>query len=171
MLKMLTTQLTGKFQQIQEKEALAIEDAARALAQAIIGDGSIYVKGFEEMLAIESEMIDGIETLPKCRRYEPGAALTSIDRVIVASRFADHEEAITIMKEAQEQGAQVIGLSAVKTNDDPLFKQADFPIDTKVTEPLLPFDMERICFPSAMAGLYSYYAIYITVKEILSEYE
>ncbi|MFG6114040.1 DUF2529 family protein [Halobacillus sp. MO56] len=171
MMKMLTTQLTGKFQQIEEKETLAIEEAARALAQAIVGDGTIYVKGFEEMKAVEAEMIAGKETLPKCQRYQSDTELTSIDRVILSARFADHEEATAIMHKAQAEGSQVISLSSVKNMEDPLYKQADFPVDTKVTDSLLPFDMERICFPSAMTALYSYYAIYITVKEILSEYE
>ncbi len=170
-MKMLTTQLTGKFQQIEEKETLAIEEAARGLAQAIIGDGNIYVKGFEEMQAVEAEMLDGKETLPKSQRYQPGTELTSIDRVVLAARFADHKEATAIMHDVQAQGAQVISLSSAKNKEGELYKQADFPVDTKVTDSLLPFDMERICFPSAMTALYSYYAIYITVKEILSEYE
>ncbi|MBM7551790.1 DUF2529 family protein [Thalassobacillus pellis] len=171
MLKMLTTQLTGKFQQIQEKEEFAIEDAARALAQAIVGDGKIYVKGFGEMKALEAEMLKGKETLPKCFRYKEDVTLSDIDRIIIASRFTDDEDAIVLTEKAQEQGAQVISLSAADDSDDPSKQQADFHIDTKVTDSLLPFDMERICFPAVLTMLYAYYGIFVTVKEILSEYE
>lgn len=61
MLKMFSTQLTGLFNRIQDKEEFSIEDGARLLAQAAVGDGSIYICGLKEMAAVEAEATEGAE--------------------------------------------------------------------------------------------------------------
>ncbi|RKJ13172.1 DUF2529 family protein, partial [Butyricicoccus sp. 1XD8-22] len=63
MLKMLSTQLTGLFLKLKEKEELALEDGARLLAQATAGEGKIYFKGFNEMEGIIHEAIEGAEPM------------------------------------------------------------------------------------------------------------
>ncbi|MFD1020065.1 DUF2529 family protein [Thalassobacillus hwangdonensis] len=172
MLKMLTTQLTGKFKQIEEKEALPIEDAARSLAQALVGDGHVYVKGFKEMKALEAEMTEGEERLPECRLLTGNESLTPIDRVLIATRYSTDEEALQLVDKVKAQGAEVVALSSLVKNETGLEKAADIHVDLKVIQSLLPFeDSEWIVFPSAMTMLYSYYAIYMTLKEILAEYE
>lgn len=167
---MLATQLTGTFQRINDKESYHIEDAARSLAQAIIGEGHVYVWGTGEMKALIHEVEEGPETLPKQHPYHEEVTLSSIDRVIIASRFADDEEALALVKKVQEQGAQVIQISASTKEDNPLQEAADFHIDTKTAGPILPYDMDRIGFPSVLAMFYVYMAIYVTTKEIIDEY-
>lgn len=171
MLKMLATQLTGKFNQIQETESFTIEDAARALAQAIVGDGTIYWCGFGEMESIVHEAISGAEKLPKSKPFDTNIKLTAIDRVVIAARFADQTEAIDLVKKVKQQGAQVIVLAAKRNEEASISDEADFFIDTKITESLLPLDMDRIGFPAVMTMFYAYYGIYLTTMEILSEYE
>jgi len=171
LLKMLATQLTGTFQRINEKETLHIEDAARALSQAIVGEGHVYVWGTGEMKSLIHEVEEGPETLPKQHVYNENISLSSIDRVIIASRFADDEEALTLVNTVQNQGAQVIQISALTKEENPLQELADFHIDTKMAGPMLPFDMDRIGFPSVLAMFYVYMAIYVTTKEIIAEYE
>ena len=46
MSKILTTQLTGLFQRIGQSEEEAIEETARLLAQAAIGQGTVYFATF-----------------------------------------------------------------------------------------------------------------------------
>ncbi|WP_181346747.1 DUF2529 family protein [Thalassobacillus sp. CUG 92003] len=171
MHKMLTTQLTGQFQQIAEQEDLAIEEGARALAQALAGEGHIYVKGFGEMIALEAEINHGAEALPRTYVYTDDVSLTDIDRVLIASRFADHEEALDLTKHAQEKGVAVTSLSAVTKGDNPLQSQADFHIDTKLTEPLLPMDTGRIGFPSVMTMFYTFFVLKLTIQEMMEDYE
>ena len=57
MLKMFTTQLTGLFKKIAEKEEFSFEDGARLLAQG----QTIYLLGFKEMKAVEFEALEGAE--------------------------------------------------------------------------------------------------------------
>jgi len=171
LLKMLATQLTGTFQRINDKESLHIEEAARSLAQAIVGEGHVYVWGTGEMKSLIHEVEEGPETLPKQHVYSEDISLSSIDRVIIASRYANDQEALALVNTVQKQGAQVIQISALTKEENPLRDVADFHIDTKTAGPMLPFDMDRIGFPSALAMFYVYMAIYVTAKEIIDEYE
>ena len=43
MLKMFTTQLIGRLKMIEEKEVYNLEDAARLLAQALVGEGNFFI--------------------------------------------------------------------------------------------------------------------------------
>ena len=69
MLKMFSTQLTGLFKSIMEKEEFNIEDAARLLTQAAVGEGTIYIYGFGEMEGVTNEALQGIEPLLKAKAY------------------------------------------------------------------------------------------------------
>lgn len=51
MSKIFTTQLIGRLQKISEQE-LDIEDAARLLAQALVGEGSIYIFGENDLRSV-----------------------------------------------------------------------------------------------------------------------
>lgn len=171
MLKMLSTQITGKFMEIMDTEQYHIEDAARALAQAIMGHGTIYWFGFGEMHAIIDEVAHGAETLPSSKIYQSEFDLTPMDRVVFATRYADHKDAMSLTKNIQETGAQVISLSAIRNDEKSLKQVADFHINTKVTAPILPFENDRVCFPSVMTMLYAYYGLVLTTKEILADHE
>ncbi len=63
MLKMFSTQVSGLFKRIQEQNEFALEDGARLLAQAAVGDGTIYLCGIGEMAAVEAEATKGAEPL------------------------------------------------------------------------------------------------------------
>ncbi|WP_158217611.1 DUF2529 family protein [Lottiidibacillus patelloidae] len=176
MLKIFTTQLVGYFNSIQEKEEIHIEDSSRAIAQAIVGDGHVYFHGFHEMMAVCYEAVLGQETLPKAKfLFEGGkkANLTSIDRLVIAASPNDHTDAISLAKEAKEQGVTVIGLSVEKDHggNDSFISECDFHINIHLNSPLVPTDSgERICTPTVMAALYGYYALFLTTKEILDDY-
>ena len=70
MLKIFSTQINGLFKKVMEKEEFNIEDAARLLAQAAVGDGTIYIHGFGEMDGVTTEALKGIEPLLKAEAYE-----------------------------------------------------------------------------------------------------
>ena len=55
---------------MMEKEEFNIEDGARLLAQAAVGDGTIYIHGFGEMDGVTKEALEGVEPLPKAAAYE-----------------------------------------------------------------------------------------------------
>lgn len=173
MLKMFSTQLTGLFLKIKEKEELSLEDGARLLAQAPAGEGYIYIKGFGEMEGVVSEALHGAEPLERAKVFTSATELTHTDRVILFSRFADDEEAMTLGQDLAEQPVPFVSVSAINNKENRgLADMADVHIDTHTVRPLLPAeDGTRVVFPSLISGLFIYHALKFTLDEILSEYE
>ena len=167
LLKMFTTQLTGLFQRIADKEAEQMEDGARLLAQAAVGDGHIYIKGFQEMSAIEAEALYGAEPLTGAKKYSE--AMTEIDRSLIVARFAHDEAALALAKELQEKNVPFVAIAGnASTEGDSLKDLADVFINTNLVKGLLPDEAGgRTGFPASMAALYVYFSLKLTIDEIL----
>lgn len=65
MSKILTTQLSGLLQRIIQNEEDAIEETARLLAQAAIGEGNVYFACFGEMQVVELNALQAAEPFSK----------------------------------------------------------------------------------------------------------
>lgn len=171
LLKIFSTQLTGYFQKMITEEELNIEEGARILAQTIMNEGTIYIKGFREMSSIELEATQGEEPLPHAHLLDT-EEIHPIDCVLLASRFSTDEEAVALAKKLQEKGIPLIGISTQKKEaEDSLQEYADVHIDTKLIRKLLPADDgSRFGYPSIMTGLFAYYGLVFTMKEILEDY-
>lgn len=177
MMEIFTTQLTGHFNRIMDQETMNIEDSARLLAQALVGEGNLYVYGHKELDGIVREALQGSERLQRAKHLfdETGSLrkLSSADRVLLFSHLSTDDEVISIAKTLSEQGIQTVGVSAISKNaEHGLDSITDFHIDSKLRQPLIPGDDGvRYGFPALMTSLYVYYAISFTLKEIMSEYE
>lgn len=64
MLKIFTTQLSGIFSRIGEKQAEAIEDGARLLTQAVVSGHAVYFHGKNELAAVALEATESKEPFP-----------------------------------------------------------------------------------------------------------
>jgi uncharacterized phosphosugar-binding protein len=174
MLKMFTTQLTGLFKRIQEKEEFAFEDAARLIAQAAVSEGSIYLYGVREMEAVVLEATVGAEPM---RFAKPFPAETSeildSDRAIIVSRFSTDPEALACAQQLRDAGVPFVALATkMESSEEDLFDLADVSLNLQLTKGLLPDEMgNRFGFPTVMAGLFAYYGLKFTFDEILAEYE
>jgi len=171
MSKILTTQLTGLLQRIQQTEEEPIEETARLLAQAAIGQGTIYFAAFGEMeaVAINAELGEG--KFAKFARYTENVELLPADRVIIFTRHATDEQALNL---AQQLHAEFIPFAAVASevagDDNPLSNLAYTYISLKVRGGILPHPAklgERIVFPHLIAALYIYEAIKMEFDEML----
>ena len=107
MLKMFTTQLTGLFKRIEEKEEFSFEDGARLLAQAPVGDGSIYIFGTNEMKAIAHEALEGAEPFAGVRLYSDIDELTIADRVLLFTRTSSDQASIELAVQLLEKRGAV----------------------------------------------------------------
>lgn len=171
MLKMFGTQLTGLFKRIQEKEGEAIEDGARVLAQAAVGEGAIYIKGFGEMETAAENALKGPEPMAAARPWEEGTDASGADRVLVFTRLSTDTEAVEFAKKLAEQGILFVAISGSTEGSENLTELADVHIDTHCTKPLLPGENgERVGFPSALAALFVLHGIQFTMQEIIEEY-
>jgi hypothetical protein len=169
--KMFTTQLNGLLKRVGEKEEFSIEDAGRLLSQSFLGEGTIYMKGFGEMAALEAEAINGAETLPGLKAWTESALLTETDRVLIATRFSTDAEALELASMLQSSSVPFVALASKKEAPG-LEETADVFIDLHLTKGLLPDDEgSRTGFPSSIAGLYVYFLLKMVMDEIIAEYE
>ncbi|MGG3888473.1 DUF2529 domain-containing protein [Metabacillus fastidiosus] len=177
MMKIFTTQLMSYLKRITEQEELAIEDGSRLLAQASIGDGTIYFYGYKELEGVTMEATKSSELIPNAKPlFDENGKMAEVereDRVILFTHRSSDEEAIRIAKELAEKDLQIVGVSAkVKDLEQDLETITDVHIDSKLLRPLIPDDDgSRYGFPALITSLFVYYAINFTLKEIMSEYE
>lgn len=173
MLKMFSTQLTGLFKRLQEKEEFSIEDSARLLAQAAAGQGTVYIYGTKEMQAIGLEAVYGEEPLQSAALLTEENEVEAADRVLIVSRYADDADALRVAHEMQEKGIPFVAVSTIREEIDgeSLDSLADVHIDLRMTKGMLPDETgNRIGFPTSMAALFVYYGLRFTIEEILEEY-
>ncbi|WP_456277419.1 DUF2529 domain-containing protein [Bacillus sp. AK128] len=176
MLKMFTTQLQGVFKKIEEKEDVHIEEGARLLSQALVGDGAVYVYGLEELQAVELTALLGPEKLEGFLPYlKNGQAVDvkPLDRVLIFARNSNDVKAIALVKDLQENGIPTVAVSSIHNQEEEgLHQLANVHINTYLTKGLIPDDFgNRYGIPTSMVALYTYYGLMFTVKEILAEYE
>lgn len=172
MLKIFTTQLMGKFKNIQDNHDMVIEDISRLLAQTITGGGTVYFQGQNELQGVALEAIDGTDRLPSCAILDPETELTDRDTVMMFGKYNDDESFAKLATEHKETGASVIGVAATRKDQAQALRDAvHFYINTGLTSGLVPDeDGERIGHPSLLVSLFVYHAIYLTTKEILDEH-
>lgn len=161
-MKILTTQLTGLFQRIA-KEEQAIEDTARLLAQAIIGEGRIHLAPFGELEAVAASALNGAETLESAVRYDPSAELSTADRVWILAR---KDEGDSLAQELSGRAVPFAMLTAESHGNE----TADVFLSMDIDKGLLPGeDGERIMLPHGLGALYIYHAVKLTIDEMLAD--
>ncbi len=175
MLKMFTTQMTGLFKKIQDKEDLSIEDGARLLAQALIGDGHIFIFAENELSAVQAEAIHSKEPLQRARVFEGLAQIDQVtvaDRVLILARTTHDDRAIALGKALEEKEIPFVSVATVDEGDgDALNDLSHAHIDLQLKKGLLPDEEgNRYGYPASMAALYVYYGLKFTIDEIMEEY-
>lgn len=173
MSKILTTQLTGLLQRIQQTEEESIEETARLLAQAAIGQGTIYFAAFGEMEAVAIHAELGASPFVKFARYSDEVELMPADRIIIFTQYATDEKALKLAQKLHDDFIPFAAVaSEVAGNDNELSELAYTYISLKVRGGILPHPTklgERIVFPHLMAALYIYEAIKMEFDEMLVE--
>lgn len=175
MLKIFTTQLNGIIKSISEDE-YTFEDGARLLAQAALGDGHIYIHGYNEMQGVLLHALEGSETFPHAKPlFEHGkqAEVTSVDRVIIVTRHSHDEDALQLARILMNNHIPFVALSSIVDKDkEGLQDLAEVHVDLKLKKELVPTETgERIGYPSLIVALYALYAIQLTLVELIDELE
>lgn len=169
---MFSTQLAGLFNRIQDKNEYALEDGARLLAQAVIGDGTVYLHGIKEMSAVVSEAIDGAEPFTSIIKWDGFHTLSSADRVLLFSRYANDEEALILSKNLVELDVPFVAVSTAIGGAEDMTTLADVHIDLQLKKGLIPDATgNRVGYPAVMAALFVYYGLKFTMEEILADNE
>lgn len=173
MSKILTTQLSGLLQRIQQSEEEAIEETARLLAQAAIGQGTVYFACYGEMEGIALNALHGADPFANFAMYSKEITLLSADRVIIFTRHGNDADAVLLAHELNDAFipfAAVASEVASETNE--LSELAYTYICLKMRGGILPHPTnlgERIVMPHLMAALFIYEAIKMEFDEIISD--
>lgn len=173
MSKILTTQLTGLLQRIQQSEEGPVEETARLLAQASIGQGVVYFVGFGEFKALVHNALTSAEPFINAAKWTPETTVEEADRVIIFTRSGQDAEAIVLAKQLNDA---FIPFSAVASEvagaNNELSELAYTYISLKMRGGILPHPTklgERIVMPHLIAALFIYEAIKMEYDEMISD--
>jgi hypothetical protein len=170
LLKIFATQLSGLFKRIEENNEFSFEDGARLLAQAVLGDGSIYIYGVQEMAAVVAEATEGTEPFPSAKKWQEDIQLVPADRVILFARYSNEIHAVELAKKLIECGVPFVAISTATGGHEDLTTLADVHIDLNLSKGLISAENGmRVGYPSSMVALFVYYGLKFTVEEILAE--
>lgn len=183
--KILQTQFThilnGLHDQTEE-----IEMAARLLAQAFFGEGNVYIRGFGDFELLEAFLTESEHALPGALKFGGIAPITSADRVLVLSKYADEplsvfleelevesiEYVLVCNKKGGRSGAAGAGVAGTggegSAGESPVdFESIHHFIDLKSPREVVPTpDLDRIVNPYIMSFMYLYYQMYSLIKEM-----
>ncbi|WP_172371325.1 DUF2529 family protein [Sporosarcina jiandibaonis] len=169
-MKMLTTQISGLLQRIIGNNEDSIEETARLLAQATIGEGQVILACFGEMKAVQLVATEGVDKLVGAVTYKPGMKIGSEDRVWIFTRSSRDEEALSLARTLADEFIPFAAVSSQNAEDNELAELAMTYISTGLTRGLLPGeDGNRIVEPQALAALFIYEAVKISYDEMVSE--
>lgn len=161
-MKIFSAQLTNLFQQIDSQKD-TLEDVARLLAQAVIGEGTIFLAAFGEMKAVAAVALDGDEPLPSASKWKPESILTSADRVFILAKKDEGDELAGRLSDAAIPFAMLCAES----------KETDLPevflslgIDNGI--PVAEIGSRNVV-PHAISALYAYHIIKLMMDEMLAE--
>ncbi|MBM7609006.1 hypothetical protein JOD29_002272 [Lysinibacillus composti] len=173
MSKILTTQLNGLFQRIVQSEEEAIEETARLLAQAAIGQGTIYFACFDELQAVELNALFGAEPFSKLAKWTPDTLITDVDRVCIFTRNSDHQDAISLAKTLYDEFIPFAVIASEPAGESNQLSELAYTyISMKIRGGILPHPTklgERIVVPHLMAALFIYEAIKMSYDEMISD--
>lgn len=171
MSKILTTQLTGVLQKIQQNEEDAIEETARLLAQAAIGQGTVYFACFDEMQGIAQNALLSAEPMAKVALWTADTLLTETDRVCIFTRHANNSDALELAQQLYDAFIPFAAIACEQaSNDNQLSELAYTYVSLNLRNPILPHPTKlgtRIVMPSLLAALYVYEAIKLSYDEML----
>lgn len=171
MFKMLTTQLTGLYQRVLQTEEDNIEDAARLLAQAAIGEGNVYFACYGELQAVEDNAFLSAAPFTKLVRYTDDVELTDADRVCIFTPTADHPEAIALAEYCNDNFIPFAVVASEKASDDNVLSDLAYVyISLKVRGGLLPHPTDlskRVVMPHLLAALFVYEAMKLSYDEMV----
>lgn len=171
MFKMLTTQLTGLYQRVLQTEEDNIEDAARLLAQAAIGEGNVYFACFGELQAVEDNAFLSAAPFTQLARYTPDVELTDADRVCIFTPTASNEAAISLAQYCNDHFIPFAVVASEKAADDNVLSDLAYVyISLKVRGGLLPHPTDlskRVVMPHLLSALFVYEAMKLSYDEMV----
>ncbi|SDI47449.1 DUF2529 family protein [Natribacillus halophilus] len=169
MLKSYTTQLQHVFTTIRNEEE-TIADGARLLAQALVGNGNIYVCAGKPFASLAETIVHNQDTpgrihfIPWYKKEQATAA----DRLLVLTDGSETEEDTSQLQQLLEAYIPLVflgpahpRLTFVEGMEDPI-------VITTPSSPIVPdYDGDRRGYPTEIAIIYAYQAIIFEILDMI----
>lgn len=169
-MKMLTTQVSGLFDRIVTNNEEAIEETARLLAQASVGEGRIIIAAFGEYGALSFVATRGQNAFHHALMFEEDLAINRADRVWILTPSIEDAHAVQLAGQLEEDFIPFAVVAADKENGQELYQKAMTFISTGLINGLLPGeDGERIVKPHGLSALFIYEAVKMAYDEMLRD--
>ncbi|WP_252501918.1 DUF2529 family protein [Sporosarcina sp. Marseille-Q4943] len=171
-MKILTTQIGGLLQRAGSNNEEAVEETARLLAQATIGEGRVIFAGFDEMEAVGMNALHSAEPFRGAVKYEERMEILSADRVWLFARSATDARALQLAQRLAEQFIPFAVVAGEKaTEDNELADLAYTYMATGVVKGILPGEDigSRIVQPHVLIALFLYEAVKMAYDEMVNE--
>lgn len=173
MSKILATQLNGLYQKIVQNEEEAIEQTARLLAQASVGEGNVYFACFDELQAVEFYALNNSQPFPKLAKWSPDTEILETDRVLIFAKSCQNKEALRLAKKLYDQFIPFAAVaSEAPDGENELNNLAYVYISMHVRGGLVPHPTklgERAVIPHLHGALFIYEAIKLVYDEIFED--
>lgn len=169
-MKMLTTQVGGLLDRIATNNDESIEETARLLAQATVGEGRVIIAGFDELDAVQLVATLGAEPFFGAIPYTPTLEIGQEDRVWILTRSSTNPGALDLARSLAEDFIPFAVVAPETDENNELADLAMTYISTRLTRGLLPGDDgRRIVQPHGLAALFIYEAVKISYDEMLTD--
>ena len=167
---MLSTQVSGLLQRIVGNNEESIEETARLLAQATIGEGRIILSSYGDMDAVRLVAARGTGSFNKMIHYEEGLTIGTEDRVWILTHSAEDVPALDLANVLAEASIPFAVVATENADNNELSDLATTYISTGLTRGLLPGDDgNRYVEPHALAALFIYEAVKISYDEMIED--
>lgn len=167
-MKMFTTQLSGLLDRIANNNEESIEETARLLAQATVGEGRVIIAGFDESTVVQTVATASEKPFVGAVPYDSTLKIGHADRVWIFTRAANDSRVLELARSLAEDFIPFAAVAPEKDVDLELADLAMTYISTGILRGLLPGeDGERIVEPHALAALFIYEAVKISYDEML----
>ncbi|EJD5656113.1 DUF2529 domain-containing protein [Staphylococcus pseudintermedius] len=170
MSKMLTTQLTGIFNRLDQQE-LDIQMAAQSLIQAMGGEGHVYIKGYGDLKCFESYILTSFEKLHSSLAlddYPSFDVLDTTDRVLLFG--AEYSEEMARDLEQLIADDRDVVVITNKPKEVELLGHLMHFINLSTPRPIVyTEDYDKVVQPHLMALNYVYYEIYTQMVEMMRD--
>lgn len=166
--KILQTQLNNIYNQLNAQEE-EIEIAARLLAQAVHGEGSVVMKTFHDFTKIEPLLIEGELKLGSPSLFSSIEALGTPDRVLVVANTFD-EEVKAFTETLSANAVEFVLISNYNRHEAETIDSFHHYINLSSPRPLIPTpNFDKIVNPYINAFIYLYYHLYVLIDEMTNE--
>lgn len=152
-----------------------IEDMARLLAQALVGEGHIYFFAEGELRGVFLQARDGKEPFQPAERIQELSleeldTLTSADRVLIISQDADDENTLRVARYLYDAHIPFGAVASAKGKEVQLEHLADVYIDLGLYAGLIPRGFAQLeGYPHLLAALFIYHQIHFQLQDLFAD--